>query len=106
MSIATLAAATFTAIRTQNPEAVVPVIVGGVSVNGIRDTVTRTPGYADRGVDYATAGKVRVLASEIGSLAGVLEVTVAGTKAFISNHYTDGCGVVTTIDYSLQKPLT
>ena len=53
-----------------------------------------------------TAGFVRVLADEIGTVEEDGELSVAGVRVFVSGVHTDSAGAITHISYTKTRPVS
>jgi len=87
-----------------------PAVGGGVAVvNGDNSTQGIIDGESsvDQGIVFnvAAAMSVRVLADEIGTVEEDGELSVDGSRVFVSGVKTDAAGAITRISYTETRPV-
>ena len=85
------------------PNAVVTVVSGGVSVEGVADTKTDNSDFSEYGESGLKAGTVRVNAGELDAPAIGDAITVGGVDVFVDAVRTDSSGALHAIQYSEQS---
>lgn len=90
-------------IITAHPNAVVVVVNGANSADGIRDTQRNEAQLADEGEIGGSSGTVRCNADTIGSLTDGQTITVGGAAAFVMEHRLDCMNAIATIVYQRKE---
>lgn len=106
MGLQAIARAQFATIKTSYSEAVVAVVVAGVTCNGVRSSTTKDSQASEYGENGITTGSVYVDASEVSEPERGATIQVGGVDCFVLSVKTDPAGALLSITYSQQRPIS
>lgn len=86
------------------PDAVVTIVVAGVTASAVRSSSNSDASLGDGGEVGSDVGTVYVSAATVASASDGSTITVDGNSAFVTGSKLDPAGAVLRIDYRLQRP--